>query len=221
MIPALASFFGVSTDELFDFHRLEMEKRIEAIVAEAAACRWREPERAEAILREGLRKYPGNDVLLNNLLYVLNGPERRGEVVDLCRSLIEGTKDDCVKYDACRILARTYREMGETEMCRRTLEKIPEIYFTKLEWVARLLDGEEALDAAERQAQLDRDDLLEMLSRMAELYRAKGDAERAQDYAQLTREVYAVFEGRSDGFGYEKGLRQEWLRDDIWPRLEG
>jgi len=220
MIPALASFFGVSTDELFDFNRMEREKRISAIVEEAANCRWKDPEKAEEILREGLSNYPGNEILLNNLLYVLNGPERRDEVVNLCRSLIEAAKDDCVKYDAYRILARTYQEMGEMELCRQTLEMIPEIYFTKLEWMARLLDGEEALDAATRQAELDRDDLLEMLSRMAELCRAGGDVTRAEDYTQLTRQVYAVFEGRSDGFSYEKGMRKEWLQDEIWPRLK-
>ena len=31
MIPAIASFFGVSTDELFDFNLIEMEKQVEAI----------------------------------------------------------------------------------------------------------------------------------------------------------------------------------------------
>ena len=34
MIPAIASFFGVSTDELFDFNLYETEKRVEEIVSE-------------------------------------------------------------------------------------------------------------------------------------------------------------------------------------------
>ena len=34
MIPAIASFFGVSTDELFDFNLYEIEKNVEAIVDE-------------------------------------------------------------------------------------------------------------------------------------------------------------------------------------------
>lgn len=221
LIPALASFFGVSTDELFSFNRLETEKRIEKIVGEAAALRWTEPDKAEAILREGLRKYPGNDILLNNLLYVLRGPERREEAVTLCRSLIEGTKDDCVKYDACRILAQAYRDMGETALCRQTLEMIPEIYFTKLECMATMLEGAEALDAADRQAQISRDDLLAMLARMSQLYREQGDEARAADYAGLTRRVHAAFEDRRDGLSYDRGLRQEWLRDEVWPRLAG
>lgn len=34
MIPAIASFFGISTDELFDFNLYEIEKNVEAIVDE-------------------------------------------------------------------------------------------------------------------------------------------------------------------------------------------
>ena len=34
LIPAIASFFGVSTDELFDFNVYEIEKNVEAIVDE-------------------------------------------------------------------------------------------------------------------------------------------------------------------------------------------
>ncbi|MBQ8202161.1 MAG: helix-turn-helix transcriptional regulator [Clostridia bacterium] len=217
-IPAIASFFGVSTDELFDFNRMEQEKRIMEIVGEAAAYRGSNPAEGERILREALRKYPGNDVLLNNLLYVLQAPEHREEVVTICRSLIEGTREDDVKYDACRILAETYREMGENEMCRQTLEMIPEIYFSKLELVANLLDGEDALRAARSQAYLSRDDLMDMLSRLAQLYRERGEMDKAADYAALTRKVYALFEGREDGTGYNS-RDQEWLEESIWPRL--
>ena len=35
LIPAIASFFGVSTDELFDFNLFEMEKQVEAICHES------------------------------------------------------------------------------------------------------------------------------------------------------------------------------------------
>ena len=34
MIPAIAYYFGISTDELFDYSRYETEKNVEAIVDE-------------------------------------------------------------------------------------------------------------------------------------------------------------------------------------------
>ena len=65
MIPAIASFFGVSTDELFDFNLYEIEKNVEAIVDEYSKYWDKDMHKCEQILREGLKKYPGNDILLD------------------------------------------------------------------------------------------------------------------------------------------------------------
>ena len=125
LIPAIASFFGVSTDELFDMNRMEQEQKVADICRKAAEYRWDDPARAEAMLRDALKLYPGNDVILNNLLYTLQTPDRREEVVTLCQSILEITRDDEVKYDVLRILARTYREMGQQELVMPTLHRRP------------------------------------------------------------------------------------------------
>lgn len=100
MIPAIASFFGVTTDELFDFNRFEAEKQVEAICREAYQYRVTDSAKSERILCEGLQRFPGNDIILNNLLYTLDYRTRAEEVIRLCKTLIESTKDDSVKYDA-------------------------------------------------------------------------------------------------------------------------
>ena len=219
MIPAIASFFNVSTDELFDYNRMETEEKVAAICREAAQYRQSDPAKSEAMLRQGLKQFPGNDIILNNLLYTMRTPERSDEVITLCKSLIESTKEEDVKYDALRILAETYHETGQQALVKPTLEKIPEIYFSKVELAAKLLEGEEALEAALLQGMLSRDDLLDMLSRTAQLYHQRGEAEKASDYADLTRKVYALFEARTDIFDYHRGLQQEWLEETVWPRL--
>ena len=58
LIPAIASFFGVSTDELFDYDRMQIEKKVEEIVTEAAGLRRSDPRKAEKILRKGLKQFP-------------------------------------------------------------------------------------------------------------------------------------------------------------------
>jgi len=77
----------------------------------------------------------------------------------------------------------------------------------------------QAIEAAKSQARLSRDDLIDMLSRLAQLLREKGDTEEAERYARLTREVYAFFEGREDFLGYAGVRAQEWLAEEVWPRL--
>ncbi len=220
MIPALASFFGVSTDELFDFNLMEMEEKVMEICREAAHHRFSDPAKSEQVLRSGLKKYPGNDIILNNLLYTMRSPERSDEVITICKSILEVTKLDDVKYDVLRIQAETYHDMGQQELVKPTLEQIPEIYFSKLELAAKLLTGDDAMKAAKTHATLCRDDLLDMLSRISQLYRQQDDTEQADIYAELTKRVYALFESRSDFLAYQ-GQEPEWLEKEIWPRLKG
>ena len=218
LIPAIASFFEVSTDELFDFNLLELEQKIMKLCRDAADYRDVDPAKSEAMLREGLKQYPGNDIILNNLLYVMQTPERREEVVTVCKSILEVTKDDEVKYDVLRILAKTYHEMGQQALVKPTLEKIPEIYFSKLELAANYLEGEDALKAARIQAYQSRDNLLDMLSRISQLYRENGEFPNAREYAELTQKVYTIFEGMKNILGYDDN-EQKWLAEEIWPRL--
>jgi len=201
LIPIIADTFEVSTDELFGVNRMERERRIEAVCAEAAALRDDAPERAEALLREALERYPGDEVLLNNLLYTIRGLERRQEVVRLCRLLVENsTRYDDVKYDALRILAETCAELGERALARQAVEQIPEIYFTKLGVAAMVLDGEEALSAARRQRSLSAELLLRMLKRLAALQGAAGQVEAAGESEALRARLLEVIGDLPDPF---------------------
>ena len=83
---------------------------------EAYKYRFFDTGRSERILRDGVRRFPGNEIILNNLLVVPDIQERIDEVIGLCRSLIESVKDHSVKYDACRILAENYKKLGKTDL---------------------------------------------------------------------------------------------------------
>lgn len=108
MIPAIASFFGVSTDELFDFNLYEIEKNVEAIVDEHSKYWDEDKEKAEQIIRDGLKQYPGNDVLLNCLIGVISELGKNDEVITIGKALVESTKYDDVRFDAYRIMADEY-----------------------------------------------------------------------------------------------------------------
>lgn len=187
LVPAIASFFGVSTDELFDFNLMEIELHVEEICKESWEYRDTNPAKSEAILREGLKKFPGNDILLNNLLYTMRTPERATEVITLCKSLIESTKLDDVKYDALRILAETYKEQGEYELVKVTLEKIPELYFTKLELQAELLESKEMAEAAIKQLGLSLDSAAKMANLLTRYYESAGDSTKVDSYKTITQ----------------------------------
>ena len=193
VIPVLASFFGVSTDELFDYNRLEVEQKIEEICNEAAKFRESDPMKSEAMLREGLKQFPGNDVILNNLLYTLKSPERSEEIITICKTLVEATTEDDVRYDALRILATTYHETGQQALVEPTLEQIPEIYFTKLEQMAMLLEGDKALKAARSHMGLCAEQMINMLFILRDGHKEKGQDEEATKYEAIAKGVLMSF----------------------------
>lgn len=194
LIPAIASFFGVSIDELFDYNTLENEKRIDSICREASRCRFEDPLRAEQILREGLKQFPADEQILTVLVYVLwSIPERDRELVEACKLLIDRAANQGIRCDMLRILAETYHRAGKFEEIPAVLDQIPEFYFTKAECVAKLIGGQESLNAARLQMNLSGKSLVEMLFILQTHYAQQGDAEKAQLCMRLHDEVLNLF----------------------------
>jgi len=208
MIPAIASFFGVSTDELFDFNLFETEKQVEKICHEAYKYRFDDPERSEQILREGLQRFPGNDIILNNLLYTMDCRTRSDEVISLCKTLIESTKQDDVKYDTCRILAECYKETGQDALIAPTLELIPEIYFSKLELMASLLDGEVSYESAQKHKNICAEDLICMLIIAGKRLREQGEEDKARTQWRIALGVMDAFK--------EDFVEDKWFSSTVY-----
>ena len=113
MIPAIASFFGVSTDELFDFNIYEIEQRVDKIVDEHRQYLDTDVKKSEQIIRNGLKKYPGNESLLNCLINIISATDRADEAITIAKALIESTKSDEIRIDAWRIMAEAYKSKGD------------------------------------------------------------------------------------------------------------
>ncbi len=189
LLPILANYFGISIDELFDFSLTEMENEIEKIVDEAYQFRESDPEKSRKILNEGLKKYPENDILLNNLLYVITEPD---ETINIALRLIEKTPLSEVKYDALRFLAYAYKKKGDLKSAESAIEQIPEIYFTKLTEMAYLLEGEPKFKAAEKQKWISFENLLQMMWKLAECYEAEGDIQKATDETEKALKLIPI-----------------------------
>ena len=219
MIPAIASFFGVSTDELFDFNRYETEEKVMEICRRSWAIRDEDPEAAEAILREGLKQYPGNDIILNNLLCVIPVPERAEEAVSVCRALVEGTSYDDIRLDAWRIMAQAYRSVGDRSMMKEALSHIPEIYFTRTQLDAEMLKGEERFEPAHKQKRLSADWTVDMLLVLADCYEKRGEPEKAAVQLETAVRVIEAFRGDFD-VEFFTGTIYEKRKDEIPALLE-
>ena len=208
LIPAIASFFGVSTDELFDFNRYETEKRVEEIVCEHSRYWNTDKKKAEQIIRDGLKKYPGNDILLNCLIGVLELPEQSEEVISIAKALVESTKYDEVRLDAYRIMAEAYAAQGDLTAAKDAIEHIPEIYFTKLEVAATLLEGEDAYEAAQKQKNLSAEDLIDMLIITGKHLMEQGEGEKAASQFRIAQKVSEAFA--------EDFVESKWFKSTVY-----
>lgn len=194
LIPVIASYFNVSIDELFDYNTLENEKNIDDICRQAAMCRFEDPVREEAILREGLKQFPVNEKMLTVLVYVLwSIPGRDRDLIETCRQLIDCADNEGIRCDVLRILAEAYHRIGMYDQIIPVLEQIPEFYFTKTECVAKLNDGQRSLDAARFQMNLSGKSMLEMLQIMSKHYKDMGDSGKEQLCLRLSQGVRDLF----------------------------
>jgi len=93
------------------------------------------------------------------------------------------------KHDACRILATCYKKIGQTDLVKPTLELIPEIYFTKLELMASLLDGDDSYEAAQKQKNISAEDLIDMLIVTGKYLKEKGETEKANVQFRIAKKL--------------------------------
>ena len=192
MAPTIASYFGITLDELFGYNLKEIEADIERIVDEAYKYRQSDPEESRRILEAGLRKYPENDILLNNMLYVIDYSNNPDEAIGIASRLIEKATDHGIVYDALRFMAYSYKAKGDLQSAKRSIEQIPEIYFTRLTEIAYVLNGEEKQDAAEKQKWVSFENLIQMMWHLAECYEEKGEYSKAICETEKALELIAI-----------------------------
>ena len=171
-----------------------MREEIERYVSKAVKLRESDPAEGRRILEEGLRKYPDNDVLLNNLLYVLDCSKAPDETIRIASRLVDKSSESAIRCDALRFLAYAYKAKGDTNSAVKALEQVPEIYFSKLSEMAFILSGKAKYDAAEKQKWLSFETLLQMMQKIAECYEADGKPNAAAAEIERALALIAAME---------------------------
>ena len=212
LIPAIASFFGVTTDELFDFQLYETKRSIDAIVDEYSKLFYTDRKTAESVIRDGLKKHPGNDVLLNCLICVLDINKQNDEIISTAKTLVTSTKCDEIRFDAYRIMAYAYKAKGEYQAAKDAIEHIPEIYFSKLQVAAELLEGEDKYEAAQKQKNLSAETLIDMLIIISKYFDENGETEKAKSQLSIAKKVVNAF---SEDFLEEKYFKYTLFETEL------
>lgn len=213
MLPLLARYFHTTTDTLLGFDREKIMDEVMAVVAEAYRFRVSDPARSRAVLEEGLKRYPGNDVLLGNILYTIDPEKEPDRMIAAAARQADRAKMIDMKLDAMQFLAKAYAAKGDRKSARAVLDDMPEMYFTKLELDAELLDDEDGRASAEKQKWLSFEQLLSMMRILARHAAKRGDRPAAR--AELRRAL-ALADAMA---GEERIARFDGLRREIEEQL--
>ena len=142
MIPSIAGFFGVSTDDLFGINKDEKEKRREEIYLEIEKMKETENSCKDELgmARQFAAEFPSDDRIELNLanticrMYMWNETpdiERLSEAEKLYRTLIDTTSDSFMRYKALQNLASLYAvgyEDDEKADC--VIREFPPMHFS-------------------------------------------------------------------------------------------
>ncbi len=208
MIPALASLFKVSLDELFDFDLKNIDKEIEDIRLEYNKYFWSNFEKAEQILLDGLKTYPASIQLKTELfeLYTYNidrGDEIINKAFELGSHIISVSQDI---FCTCRTKSNMVmiyhwldreKEQDHYEEIVKIIDSLPYMYPYMLQDKMRLsasyIKGEEGMREAMDLRQIEWQELFIASAQVGHRYFELEDYENAMIYFKESVDVIERF----------------------------
>lgn len=212
IMPVLARFFEVSMDELFDFDLTAVSDKVTEIARKSWKYRGSDWEKARSIIDEGLKEYPDNVILLLNRLYVMSSSEIPDEVIEVALKIIDLSRDEAVKYDACRFLAYAYKAKGDFESARKAIDLIPDVRFSNQQVKACVLQGDEKWNASCQEFNESLYAFMFITYRMAECHEDRGEYKQALEYYENALQVLDIYKVKEDWYGFRDGFRKHIAR---------
>lgn len=123
MLPAIAAFFGITTDELLDVNSEERKSKIKAYIDEYNDLRMKNSPYVFSRISKAVREFPGDyDLLvryLEILIYEKSGADSDSEkIIDEVESIYDRIlrfcTDDQIRIQAKRLVCMYYNTLGHT-----------------------------------------------------------------------------------------------------------
>lgn len=215
MILPLASYFGVTTDELLGFNETKNEERIQWYIDEShhmsAIGKIKE---AFDIICEAYSEFPNDFRIIEEYMWKLNydpnceepyGDEvHKDELYKLCRRVLDECTLDSPRYSALSILSGLYLIDGQTDKAIEICGRFPDFWFTKdqeLENCYERGSGEWWKQMSENTWQLT-DFLYIKLRNAAIYYDGKSSEEKKRRYEKAEAFLKLIFEDGDYGFSH-------------------
>ena len=156
MFPAIANFFSITIDELFETDRSrKRQKDLYWEIYQKNAHGY--IDEAIALAREAIREFPNSYLImyeLKNVLFNKDSIAHKDEILSLAKRILEdakmdntneyGTESD-VRYGTIQTMALTYFNNGEDEKAKEMINRLPSIFCTQETMMSCVTKGEDRI----------------------------------------------------------------------------
>ena len=220
LLPIIANLFHVTTDELLGVNSFKQDECIKQIINESKEfARIGDTLKRIEVLKKGLKDYPNNYILLENLIsalssfYYANYDEKTSqndvlrEIIELSEKLLKECNDNMIRNRVLQQLCYAYREIGKKDKAIEVATQMASLFECKEVLMSDLLDGEEKIIQAQHiiEGALS----LILIESQHKLINDNLDYNN-KIYERMNQIIYAVFENKEYGF-YNLFLMNNYL----------